>query len=183
MQELREQFMDQQKVLMTDLVSQYERGGITIQALTDNIKQVLKDTYIDMYVMGKGGRNMMTQADWGSIGGMLREQYRYLDRLMAQVAAGEISFAQLNARLGMYVNSANEALWRGYNSDLPFSLPAYPGDGSTPCLTNCQCEWNIVQVEGGYDCYWRLGEAEHCPVCQERAHDWNPWRWPGTRQT
>jgi len=175
MNELRPVYLDQQKAMIGNLIEKYHNNG-NLKAFESGVKDTLKKSYIDMYTMGKGGRNNMTQADWGSIGGMLHEQYRHLDVLMKQVGAGEISPAQALSRLKMYENSSNEALWRGYTSDLPIDLPAYPGDGSTVCLTNCQCEWEIIKVEGGYDCYWRLGAAEHCPDCVERSQHWNPFR-------
>ncbi len=179
MQDLRIQFMDQQKASISTLLTRYHDGSIDIFELEQNIKDIIKTTYIDMYAMGAGGRNNITQADWGRIGAMLKEQYGvdgYLKNLMNQLANGEISYAQANARLKMYINSANEALWKGFTKDIPLDLPAYPGDGSTVCLTNCQCEWEIVPVENGYDCYWRLGAAEHCPDCLARAREWNPYK-------
>lgn len=176
MQDLRVEFMDRQKQVMQRYVQNYLDGDITIRRLEINVQDALKQTYIDMYAMGAGGRNNMTQADWGRIGAMLKEQYgqgSYLENLIAQIDRGEISPAQANARLKMYVNSANEALWRGHTRELP-RLPAYPGDGSTVCLTNCQCTWEIIPVEDGFDCYWRLGIAEHCPDCVWRSQNWNP---------
>ena len=176
MQELRIEYMDQQKAILRSYIKSYVDGDITIKRLEINIKDNLKQTYIDMYAMGAGGRNGMSQRDWGKIGAMLKEQYGvngYLGNLMRQINNGEISPAQANARLKMYINSANEALWKGYTSDMP-PLPAYPGDGSTVCLTNCQCEWDIQPTDGGFNCYWRLGPSEHCPDCLQRAAEWNP---------
>ena len=178
MQSLRVEFMETQKSLLTNLMTDYHNKKIDIFKLDNDIKDILKKTYIDMYSMGAGGRNNMTQSDWGKIGAMLKKQYGangYLKNLLNQIANGEVSYAQVNARLNMYINSANQALWKGYAKDLP-DLPAYPGDGSTVCLTNCQCQWEIIEVEGGWDCYWRLGAAEHCPDCMERAGTWNPYR-------
>ena len=176
MQDLRVEFMETQKSIITNLITQYHDKDINIFQFEQGVKDVLKKTYIDMYSMGAGGRNNITQSDWGKIGAMLKEQYGkdgYLKGLLGQVANGEISHAQANARLKMYVNSANESLWKGFAKDLP-PLPAYPGDGSTVCLTNCQCEWEIQEAEGGFNCYWRLGAAEHCPDCLLRADEWNP---------
>ena len=176
MNALRTEFMETQKLRMVGLTNVYSNGAIDIFTYEKQVKEILRQTYIDNYVMGKGGRNMMTQADWGRIGGMLKEQYGYLNPFMEQIARGELSQAQIDARLKMYINSASEAFWRGFASDVPIDLPAYPGDGSSACLTNCQCQWDIQQVSNGYDCYWRLGQAEHCPDCIERAGEWNPYR-------
>lgn len=181
MNTLRVTFMNSQKAYMEGLVVQYYEGSITLSAFEVAVKKTLKETYIDMYGLGAGGRHALSQADWGRIGAMLKEQYGktgYLGNMMAQIANEQVSPAQAIARLNMYVNSANEALWRGYLSDMGFQLPAYPGDGSTVCLTNCQCTWEIVAVEDGYDCYWRLGDTEHCPDCLQRSIEWNPWHWP-----
>ena len=173
---LRTEFMAVQKTRMVGVTNVYSAGTIDIFTYEKQVKDILRQTYIDNYVMGKGGRNMMTQADWGSVGGMLREQYRYLNPFLEQIARGELSQAQIEARLRMYINSASEAYWRGFTSDIPLDLPAYPGDGSTACLVNCQCQWHIVPVYGGYNAYWRLGVAEHCPDCVERAGIWNPYK-------
>jgi len=181
MNELRGQFISQQKNVLESLTDSYYNGSLTLQKYHKQTREIIKDTYIDLYAMGAGGRKNLSARDWGRIGAMLKEQYKYLDNLMAQIERGEISPAQAAARLNMYLNSANEALWKAYTRDLCFALPAYPGDGSTQCLTNCQCEWEIVKVPEGVDCYWRLGAAEHCPDCVERSVTWNPWKWPESR--
>jgi hypothetical protein len=175
MQDLRAEYMEQQKTFINNRITEYMNNPSrsSVKALNKELRNIIKETYIDMYAMGAGGRNGMSQRDWGRIGAMVKEQYKYLDNLIDQAAKGQISAAQANARLKMYINSANEALWKGYTNQMP-SLPAYPGDGSTVCLVNCQCQWDIQQVEGGFNCYWRLGAAEHCPDCMARASDWNP---------
>ena len=58
-------------------------------------------------------------------------------------------------------------------------LPAWPGDGTTICLTNCKCRWsiNILSIErGDYNATWRLGAAEHCRTCRQRARAWKKLR-------
>jgi hypothetical protein len=176
MNALRPLFINWQKDRLVGLVNVYEAGSINIRAFEKQVKSILRDTYKDLYAMGAGGRNGMTPKDWGRLGAMLKEQYRYLNPFLDQIARGDLSNAQISARLKMYINSANEALWKAYTRDFPLELPAYPGDGSTACLVNCQCEWEIIQREDGYDCFWRLGAAEHCPDCMVRASEWNPYK-------
>lgn len=176
MNALRVEFMNSQKQRMEGVTNVYASGTIDSLTYERQVKEILKQTYIDNYVMGAGGRNNMTQADWGSVGGMIHEQYNYLNPFLAQIERGELSQAQIEARLRMYINSASEAFWRGLARDIPIDLPAYPGDGSSACLVNCQCQWEIMRVPGvGYDCFWRLGASEHCPDCVERAQIWNPY--------
>ena len=173
---LRTEFMESQKRLMEGATVTFDAGTIDSRTYERRVKEILKQTYIDNYVMGAGGRNNMTQKDWGSVGGMLAEQYNYLNPFLAQISRGELSQAQIIARLKMYINSASEAFWRAFARDVPIDLPHYPGDGSTACLTNCQCRWDIQFVPGvGYNCYWILGEAENCDDCIARTKEYNPY--------
>ena len=56
-----------------------------------SMRNEIKQAYIDQYVAGRGGIERMTQADWGSIGGMTGEQYRYLDGFAQEIADGKLS--------------------------------------------------------------------------------------------
>lgn len=146
----------------------------------DLMRQEIKDEYIRQYLLGRGGREQMTAADWGSIGGSLRDQYRYLDGFYENVVTGELTEAQIAARARMYVNSAREAFNRGQARAYGLVLPQYPGDGQTVCLTNCGCDWRIEEVYDGddlvgYDCYWEINPAiENCVDCQDNNRKWYP---------
>ena len=72
----------------------------------------VKEEYIRQYMLGRGGRAQMTQADWGSVGGSLSEQMRYFKPFMEEVAKGNLSKGQIRSRLRMYINSAREAYER-----------------------------------------------------------------------
>jgi len=73
----------------------------------------IKDQYIAQYLVGRGGTDQMTQSDWGSIGGSIADQYRYLDGFYGEVAAGDLTEGQIRARARMYANSSREAYERG----------------------------------------------------------------------
>jgi len=57
-------------------------------------------------------------------------------------------------------------------------LPAQPRDGTTLCLTNCQCRWRVVRDKDSetprWLAYWTLSPVEHCATCKCRARRWNP---------
>ena len=138
--------------------------------------------YIQLGILGRGGRDQMTQSDWGRIGQMLRSQYGYLDGFMDEIANGNLTEGQIRSRLNMYYESAQSsyetmnAITRGLNFR---DLPAYPADGTTICLTNCKCYWDYKEIfrNGvliGYDCFWVRTVAESCPDCEERELSWNP---------
>lgn len=105
------------------------------------MRERIKRAYIEQYLVGRGGRAKMTQVDWGSIGGMLAEQYRYLDGFAAEVAAGVLSAKQISARSRMYVRSSKEAYERGRR------------------------RWLLSLDDKPAEVRWILQPAEHCPDC------------------
>lgn len=158
------------------LSSDLSSGLITSTAWRDGMRRQIKDEVIRMYMLGRGGREQMTEADWGSTGGMIADQYRFLERFFNELPT--LSPGQIAQRSEMYLRSAREAFNRakvrafGLNVQ---ALPAYPGDGSTICLTNCGCDWHLIPFDNGTVlAYWRLGKEENCETCLARASAWNP---------
>lgn len=87
----------------------YAQGSLRYAAFINSFKTEIKSEYIRQYLLGIGGRAQMTQRDWGALGGMLREQYKWIDGFAADLADGLLTDKQLAARAGMYANSAREA--------------------------------------------------------------------------
>lgn len=106
------------------------------------------------------------------------DQVTYLNGFLDRVERDGWNDARDRARAALYAGSLKQAFSRGATFGL--ELPAYPGDGSSECLGNCGCRWNVVwldQEELDADCYWLLGGAErHCKTCPQRAAAWAPLR-------
>lgn len=96
-----------------DWANQVYSGEMPLDVWQQTMRQELKTRYVQQYLAGRGGIGPMTQADYGSIGGMLADQYRYLDGFTAQIAEGKLSEAQIGQRSEMYMNSSREAYERG----------------------------------------------------------------------
>lgn len=84
-----------------------QQSEINVAAWKEEMRQAIKDEHIRQYLSTKP-RDAMTQADWGRIGGLLNEQYRYLDGFANDVAAGRLTEAQIEARSRMYMRSARQ---------------------------------------------------------------------------
>lgn len=173
--EHRDTFLGRRMDVVNDLAEQLANDQINVQQWVLQMRQEIKRAYMAEYELGIGGRNMMTQADFGRVGGMLKNQYNYLNGFAEDIQQGKLSVAQIQMRGRMYVDSATQSFERAnaIARGLP-SLPAYPGDGQTVCRSNCKCNWRIEPVEFGWNCYWELGAAEHCPDCVANASRWNP---------
>jgi hypothetical protein len=174
---LRDVYLDSKKIGAGDLTVRLANGEMDVAQWQRIMRNDVKNSYIDQYVLGHGGRGTMTQADWGRIGAMVKEQYRYLDGFARAVADDTLSEAQIRTRAGMYHDSSVQAYERGHSQMMGVpTLPAYPGDGSTACHSNCRCHWDIREVNGGWDCYWVvMGGGEMCEDCAQRGDEWSPY--------
>lgn len=157
--------------------------GQPLSSWVTDYRQTLKESYIAAYLSARGGRGAMTASDWGQLGAMLKAQYRYLNGLAEDIASGKLlvdgrlQVGRIRARMEMYFRGANMAYERGKSNSLGMPrLPAYPGDGTTQCLTNCACHWHIEETDDEWLATWTLGAAEHCPDCVRRSGEWNPYR-------
>jgi hypothetical protein len=99
---------------MDQLAGYVANGTINADTWELALRDEIRQEYIRQYLLGVGGEGQMTKADWGSIGGMLKEQYHpYLDDFRKAIESGNLSEAQIAARARMYMNSAREAFERG----------------------------------------------------------------------
>lgn len=180
LQALRDRFADALKGETDRLAEQLAAREISIQRWVLEMRTLIKDSFIAQYAAAVGGVQNMTAADYGRIGAMLssqnRGQYWYLQRFAEAIANGELTLGQIQVRAGMYMGASVQAFERGrtVSFGLP-RLPAYPGDGTTVCLTNCRCSWQISETQAAWYCHWSLGVAEHCPDCLVRAAQWAPY--------
>jgi len=87
---------------------------------------------------------------------------------------GALSLIEVIRRAKMYINSARQAFERAKTYAYG-NLPAYPGDGSSECLSNCQCHWELQFSANNLVAYWKLGSADYCKTCTSRASTWNPY--------
>lgn len=178
---IRQGLIDRATAEVDALTSQLADGTITTAEWTVQMRDAVKRLTIDQYLLGRGGRNSMTQADWGRIGYRLREQYAYLQRFAEQVDQGMLTDAQIAARARMYVGATWSTFDRAKAAAWQIVLPAHPGDGSTTCLGNCRCHWRIVRDDeaGVINATWVLDSAaEHCGDCKANAERWSPLSFP-----
>lgn len=145
----------------------YRQGEMSLQAWIDWLRQALWWYALNIVEVQFGGPSAM--------GTMLAQQWyasnvNYLNRWAAQLQAQPqpVNLSGVLWRVQLYASAGNalqqRAMVRSYGlPELPF-YPAY----LTRCRMRCKCKWDIRVVPGGYDCYWQLGPAEHCPTCLAR---------------
>jgi len=105
----------------------------------------------------------------------LQAQRDFLDGFRGDVEG--MSPEAIKRRARMYIGSGQATMQEAATTRLGMPLlPAYPKDGTSDCLNNCRCWWDIQSLEGNgnWDCIWTLRPAEHCPTCEARARAWSP---------
>jgi hypothetical protein len=132
-----------------DLARLVAGGGLSPADFSLLARQEIKEEYLRQYLLGRGGLAQMKPADYGSIGGMLKEQYKYFNQFAKDIADGKLSEEQIAARMRMYTNSSREAYERAHQR-------------------------NAKDV-GMDEESWELGAAEHCDDCVElNGEGWQP---------
>jgi len=148
-------------------------GRINLAQWEIAVASQLKDAHLAQAIFAVGGRANMGAAEFGRVGGTLRDEYRYLSRFANQIASGQISEKQALARIQQYGNATQQSYWREYAlasdglvnwvlrpgescgdciglaSASPYKaseLPTFPGAGATECRGNCNCVLDRVAV-------------------------------------
>lgn len=172
---LRDQFIEAKQATAQSLAADLSAGRKSIQEFEVAFRREIKTVYVDQYVLGKGGRNAMTQADWGAVGRMVRDQYQHAHEFARDIASGKLSEAQITSRARLYFGSSTQSFEQGRTASYGVpTLPQYPADGRTICRSNCRCNWRIEETEDAWNCTWVVSAGEVCVDCQGNASRWNP---------
>jgi hypothetical protein len=181
MVEERDQYLEKEKQINLELSQKLFNREIDIATFERQFKRNLVRVYTVQYIMAKGGRANMTQRDWGILGAAIKKQYVYANQFMLELAAGrytENQFRVVANRMGLYTDSSSQMYERGKTeliSGGTLVLPAYPGDGSTICMSRDRCHWRHIETDTQWESYWTLeAGAKHCDTCVGRASEWNP---------
>lgn len=175
MLQFREAVIAHSKERTNALAKQLANGDINLNQWILGMRQEVKDSFINQYMLAHGGRNSMTQADWGKVGQMVKTQYQHLDQFAADIAIGRYTEAGVAARARMYAESSSQAFEQAKVAarGMP-ELPTVPGAGATRCLSNCRCFLKIDEKDDAWNVYWSLSASEHCADCLQLNSTWNP---------
>jgi hypothetical protein len=173
---LRHEFALTQRTWAEDAAAQLARKQWTIQKWEREARDRVKLVHLAEYLFGRGGKAMMTPADYGRVGRIVKDQYEYLHGFAGEIAAGGLSEAKIADRLTKYFEAGTHSFERGRLASYSgLLLPALPADGGTVCRMRCRCRWQITESKTKWTCYWRRTTAESCPGCRDRAARYAPY--------
>ena len=155
------------------LMAALEAGRATVEQWQQQFSEALARYHTAEYMVGQRGTDL-SNAGRRYLGKTVEAQIGFLRNFATEIQ-GAAEFQQgWNARAAMYAQGIGQSYWKGATKMLP--LPAMPKDGTTQCLTNCGCAWEITELDGdgNYDCYWRRAKTDSCQTCVQRERDWAP---------
>lgn len=160
------------------LADDLESGKITVDEWEARMLDELRKLHTTAYIIGIGGIALASPEAFVAIAGIVEAQSVFLRKWANDLRKETKHVAsKIKSRAALYLNAANATLLIALTDSLGIPrLPAYPGDGSSSCRSNDKCTWKFQKVDGGWDCYWTLHPAEHCPECLARSEAWNPLR-------
>lgn len=166
-------------IFNTDVGNLAERlftGDVSIGQWEESMKRLMREFHASIAAISKGGWDNMTFQDWGRLGPVLKEQYRFLHGYAEYIAANSdtVSIDYLKNRSRMYGRPSTHVMsMMTAGIEISHLLPWLPGDMSTSCDGNCKCYWAlrvILQTEttNTVEATWNLTPAEHCSTCLGR---------------
>lgn len=125
-------------------------------------------------MLAGAGMETLTKPQTVAVTKDLATQLKYLGKFGIEVQDAAQWEKSWNSRAEMYAQSIKAPFYRGLTRMYP--LPAMPADGTSQCLTNCLCMWELDEQpgDGNVDAYWRVTAAESCQTCLERGRTWAP---------
>lgn len=151
------------------LSGQLRAGSLTLDEWALALRAESKSSHLAAALAAKGGREAMTQGDYGALGQRLRREYQYLARFTEQIAAGSLpldgrftrraasyalasravfSEAERQARMAAGDRFERNLLTPGESCESCKAATAaglvpigsLPPIGSRTCLHNCRCQ-------------------------------------------
>lgn len=158
-----------------ELMSDLEAEEITAAVWQDRMAATLARGHLAAYMAGQESSEI-TAASRKRLLKDVSVQLGFLDNFTVEIQAAAEFQKGWNARAAMYAEQTGASYYSG--TFKMWALPAMPRDGSTQCLSRCNCSWDVQELdgEGNADAYWRLGPSESCQQCIERAQQWSPLR-------
>lgn len=155
---------------MDALTARYVNGEITATQWHRLMREEVRRAHEAFAALGGG------TLDDARLHALYEKQLPFIDQFARDIES--LSPSQIANRARMYIDTAQpqmqEAAFVRLNME---PLPAYPRDGTTQCLSNCQCRWHIDYLGGrDLDAQWQLGVADHCNTCIQRERLWTQIR-------
>jgi hypothetical protein len=102
---------NQAAVRLKGLVRLAAAGGINASEFETRFQRELKNTGLQAAAAGAGGKDNLSNSDYGKVGNVLSQSYRRLNGFTQSLANGDLTLAQALARAEQYANQSIEPFY------------------------------------------------------------------------
>jgi hypothetical protein len=106
-QDLTKYMIEKARVQTSSIANELIEGKIELSEWTRQTALQLKEIHSQQYLLGRGGLKNMTQRDYGILGARLKKEYKYLNNFATDIRDKQMSIAQFQARLNLYLSSTD----------------------------------------------------------------------------
>lgn len=92
---------------LSSLAEDLRTGAISLPEWESQMRAIVREQSIAAMELAKGGREFITQADWGYVGSQVKKQYEFLDGFASDIAADPAKW--LNGRLDVRMKQYNQS--------------------------------------------------------------------------
>ncbi len=173
---LTQKHIDQVSADATKVIDLLIDKKISVSTWESTTAQTIKELSIAQYILGKGGIARMEQKDYGEIGYLLKQQYKYLRGFSEDLLAGNLTESQARSRLQQYINDGRTLYEAGRREAhltdnftrerrirtkadscsecIDYAARGWVEIGTLPaigsdcsCKSNCGCRWEFSKTD------------------------------------
>jgi hypothetical protein len=173
-QDIRDGFAEASERWAENLVALLAAGRLTVDQFERELRERQARTFVAQYLLGRGGRHALTDADRQVLSDILVEQYGFARGFATDLIAGALSVDAATTRAGQYFAASTQAQARALGAAWGVTLPHHPGDLSTQCGSNCGCRISLEDNGDTVNAFWITAGIDNCDDCLRREREWNP---------
>ncbi len=140
-------YIDNAQDTPTALYNLIRTNQISVADWQLQMRDHIKDVNLNAAISATGGRDQMTQADWGRAGQIIRGQYDFLDNFAEQIANGMPIDGRTLQRMKMYTDagvSTHEAFTKNRMGNAGYDESRSILD-SSPKVRHCTGEGSCIE--------------------------------------
>ena len=169
---VRDGIVEKSQQRMESIVTGYLDGRIGIDVMVKQMRNEIKNTAVQQWLLSSGGKEKFTHSDAGKLGNWLRQEYSTIQGLATKIANGEITPGQAKLYARYQSGYTGSLFERAAANSRGVDLPAYPTQ--TTCGANCRCAWRWIDEKDRWLVVWEMSSgAKHCPDCLSNASRWS----------
>lgn len=132
---------------MRELAVELRDGKVDLDRWLSEMRVAVKDVHLYSTAAAKGGWAQMTKSDFGRVGRLVRDQYAYLDRFVADIEAGLTLGPNFIRRVGMYIESGRRTYYKTMDRELEVRgfdeerSILHPADHCDECVLQAALGW------------------------------------------